>query len=144
MAMFRIDIKPIKRSAGQRATGAAAYRAGERIRDERTGIVHNHSRRKDVTHTEIFLPSQFGESPMEWARDRASLWNSAEAAERRHNSRVAREFQVALPSELSAPQRLALARSFARELSDRYGTAVDLAIHDPKADGDPRHFHAHL
>jgi ATP-dependent exoDNAse (exonuclease V) alpha subunit len=144
MAMFRIDIKPIKRSANQRATAAAAYRAGERIRDERTGAVHNHSRRKDVTHTEIFLPSRFGESPMEWARDRARLWNAAEAAEKRSNSRVAREFEVALPSELSATQRLALARSFARELSDRYGTAVDLAVHDPKAGGDPRHFHAHL
>lgn len=144
MAMFRIDIKPIKRSAGQRATAAAAYRAGERIRDERTGKVHNHSRRQDVAHTEIFLPSQFNESPMEWARHRASLWNAAEAAEKQHNSRVAREFQVALPSELSATQRLALARSFARELSDRYGTAVDLAIHDPKPDGDPRNFHAHL
>jgi ATP-dependent exoDNAse (exonuclease V) alpha subunit len=144
MAMFRIDIKSIKRSAGQRATAAAAYRAGERIRDERTGKMYNHSSRQDVTHTEIFLPSQFGDSPMQWARDRASLWNAAEAAEKRQDSRVAREFQVALPSELTAPQRLALARSFARELSDRYGTAVDLAIHDPKADGDPRHFHAHL
>jgi ATP-dependent exoDNAse (exonuclease V) alpha subunit len=144
MAMFRLDIKPIKRSAGQKATASAAYRAGERIRDERTGDVHNHSRRKDVTHTEIFLPSQFGESPMEWARNRSSLWNAAESAEKRRNSRVAREFQVTLPSELSAPQRQALARSFARELSDRYGVAVDLAIHDPKAGGDLRNFHAHL
>src|ERR1700738_1375521 len=144
MAMFRISIKPIKRSAGRQATATAAYCAGERTRDERTGTVHNHSRRKDVTHTEIFLPSRFGESPMEWARDRASLWNTAEAAEKRRDSRVAREFQVALPSELSGTQRLALARSFARELSDRYGTAVDLAIHDPKADSDPRNFHAHL
>ena len=144
MAMFRISIESIKRSAGRQATAAAAYCAGERIRDERTGTVHNHSRREDVTHTEIFLPSRFGESPMEWARDRASLWNAAEAAEKRRDSRVAREFQVTLPSELSATQRLALARSFARELSDRYGTAVDLAIHDPKPDGDPRNFHAHL
>jgi hypothetical protein len=144
MANFHIDIKPVKRSAGQKATAAAAYRAGERIRDERTGKLHNHSHRKDVTHTEIFLPSQLGETPMQWARDRASLWNAAELAEKRGNSRVAREFQVSLPSELSPTQRLALARGFAREMSDRYGIAVDLAVHDPKADGDPRHFHAHL
>jgi ATP-dependent exoDNAse (exonuclease V) alpha subunit len=142
--MFHINIKSIKRSAGRQATAAAAYRAGGQIQDERTGTVHNHSRRNDVTHTEIFLPSRFGESPMEWARERASLWNAAEAAEKRRDSRVAREFEVTLPSELSATQRLALARSFARELSDRYGTAVDLAIHDPKPDGDPRNFHAHL
>jgi len=144
MAMFHIGINPIKRSAGQRATAAAAYRAGERIRDERTGDVHNHSRRQDVTHTEIFLPSKFGEAPMEWARDRATLWNTAEAAEKRRDARVAREFQVTLPFELSSTQRLALARGFARELSDRYGVAVDLAIHDPKAGSDPRNFHAHL
>ncbi len=144
MAFFRIDIKSIKRSAGQRATAAAAYRAGERIRDEGSGTVHNHSRRKDVTHAEIFLPSWFRDSPVEWARNRATLWNAAEAAEKRSDSKVAREFQVALPAELSASQRLALARSFAREISDRYGTAVDLAVHDPKTNGDPRQFHAHL
>jgi hypothetical protein len=144
MANFHINIKPVKRSAGQKATAAAAYCAGERIRDERTGQLHNHSHRKDVTHTEIFLPSQLGESPMQWARDRASLWNTAELAEKRRNSRVAREFQVSLPSELSPTQRLALARGFAREMSDRYGIAVDLAIHDPKPSSDPRHFHAHL
>src|SRR3984957_1967505 len=144
MANIHIDIRTVRRAAGQRATGAAAYRAGERIRDERTGKLHNYSRRQDVTHKEIFLPSNLGEAPLEWARDRASLWNAAELAEKRGNSRVAREFQVSLPSELSPPQRLALARGFAREMSDRYGIAVDLAIHDPKPGGDPRNFHAHL
>jgi ATP-dependent exoDNAse (exonuclease V) alpha subunit len=144
MALFRFDIRPVKRSAGQQATGAAAYRAGERIRDERTGDLHNHSRRTDVRYTEIFLPSRFGESSMEWARDRAALWNRAEAAEKRRDSCVAREYQVALPSELTPEQRLALARKFSRELSDRYGVAVDLAVHDPKPDRDSRNFHAHL
>ncbi len=144
MAIFHFEITPIKRSAGQQATGAAAYRAGERIRDERTDTVHNHSRRTDVRHTEIFLPSQFNGSPMEWARQRASLWNLAEAAEKRRDARVAREYQVALPPELTAEQRLALARSFSRELSDRYGVAVDLAVHDPKPGGNPQNFHAHL
>jgi ATP-dependent exoDNAse (exonuclease V) alpha subunit len=144
MAMFRLDIKPVSRAKGQTAPGAAAYRAGERILSERTGETHNHSRRKDVAHTEIFLPSQFGDAPMEWARDRTRLWNAAESAEKRRNSRVAREFQIALPSELSAERRLTLARTFAREVSDRYGVAVDLALHNPKPSGDPRQFHAHL
>ena len=144
MANIHLDIKSVKRSAGQRATAAAAYRAGERIRDERTGKLHNFSRRTDVTHTEIFLPAQLGEAPMQWARDRARLWNTAESAEKRRDARVAREFQVALPSELSPPQRLALARGFAQEMADRYGIGVDLAVHDPKAGGDPRNFHAHL
>jgi ATP-dependent exoDNAse (exonuclease V) alpha subunit len=144
MANMHLGIKPVKRSAGQQATGAAAYRAGERIRDERTGKLHNFLRRKDVIHTEIFLPSQLGEAPMQWARDRASLWNTAESAEKRRDARVAREFQVALPPELSPPQRLALARGFAQEMADRYGIGVDLAVHQPREGGDPRNFHAHL
>jgi ATP-dependent exoDNAse (exonuclease V) alpha subunit len=144
MAIFHMNIRPIKRSTGQQATGAAAYCAGETIRDERTGDVHNHSRRKDVRHGEIILPSRFGESPMVWARDRASLWNAAEAAEKRRDSRVAREYEVSLPRELSPEQRLALARSFSRELADRYGVAVDLAIHDPKPGRESSNFHAHL
>lgn len=144
MANIHLAINPVKRSAGQQATGAAAYRAGERIRDERTGKLHNFLRRKDVTHTEIFLPSQLGEAPMQWARDRASLWNAAESAEKRRDARVAREFQVALPPELSPPQRLALARGFAQEMADRYGIGVDLAVHQPREGGDPRNFHAHL
>ena len=144
MAIFHMEIRPIKRSAGQQATGAAAYRAGEKIRDERTGDVHNHTRRKDVRHTEIFLPSKLEASNPKWARDRVSLWNAAEAAEKLRTSRVAREYQVALPPELSREQRLALARSFSRELADRYGVAVDLAIHDPKPGRESTNFHAHL
>ncbi|HEY6924106.1 MAG TPA: MobQ family relaxase [Steroidobacteraceae bacterium] len=144
MAIFHMEIRPIKRSAGQHATGAAAYRAGEKIVDERTGDVHNHSRRKDVRHSEIFLPSKLEGSNAAWARDRAQLWNTAEAAEKRRNSRVAREYQVALPPELTAERRLALARAFSRELADRYGVAVDLAIHDPKPGRESQNFHAHM
>lgn len=146
MAIFRLEIKPVARSSGRTATAAAAYRAGERIRDERTGALYNHSRRDDVLHKEIFLPSRL-EQPdagMEWARDRSMLWNAAEKAEQMSNSRVAREYQVALPAELSAEQRVVLARAFSREIADRYNVAVDLAIHAPRPEGDPRNFHAHL
>ena len=144
MGMFHLGIHRLSRGAGRSATAAAAYRAGERIRDERTGKLHNYSRRTDVTHTEIFLPSHIKEGQAEWARDRARLWNTAEAAERRRDSLVAREYQISLPHELTASQRLALARNFSRELADRHGIAVDLAVHDPRPDGDPRNFHAHL
>src|SRR6185437_11060240 len=144
MAIFHFNISSIKRSSGQKATAAAAYRAGEAIRDERSGELHDHSRRQDVRHKEIFLPSQFDGSPMEWAHDRTRLWNTAESAEKQKNSRVAREFQVALPPELTAEQRLSLSRSFAREIADRYGVAVDLAVHDPKPGRESTNYHAHL
>ena len=144
MAIFHLQISSIGRSAGRRATAAAAYRAGERIRDEHSGKVINYSKRKDVLHTEIFLPARLDGLNVGWARDRATLWNAAEAAEKQRNSRVAREYQVALPPELTPSQRLELARTLSRELADRYNVAVDLAVHDPRPGGDPRNFHAHL
>lgn len=146
MAIFRLQIRPVARGSGRTATSAAAYRAGERIRDERTGALYDHSKREDVLHKEIFLPSKLDQTHAEtqWARDRSTLWNTVEKAERQSNSRVAREYQVALPAELSAEQRVTLARAFSREVADRYGVAVDLAIHAPRPEGDPRNFHAHL
>ena len=145
MAIYRLQIESIARSDGHSSVGAAAYRAGERLRDDRTNEVHNHSRRKDVTHSEIMLPSELRDSPnMEWAKNRASLWNSVESAESRKNARVAREIQVNLPHELSAEHRVALARSFSQEVADHYKVAVDLAVHEPRPSGDPRNHHAHL
>jgi hypothetical protein len=147
VAIHYVGVKTFGRSGGKRgsrATSAAAYRAGERIRDERTGTVYDHHRRRDVMHKEIVLPSKLARAgrELDWARDRARLWNAAEHAEVRKNARVAREFVVALPHELSHGQRTLLARRFAQELANRYGNAIDVAIHAPR--GDPRNFHAHL
>ncbi len=144
MALYFLNIKAISRSAGRSGPAAAAYRAGERIRDERTGVLHYYSHRRDVLHKEIFVPAALAVELPPWARDRAALWNVAEAAEHRRNSRVAREYQVNLPHELSAQQRLELARAFARDLSERHSAAIDLAIHEPRPGGDPRNHHAHL
>lgn len=80
----------------------------------------------------------------EWARDRGKLWNAAELAEKRKDACVAREFEVALPSELSPEERRCLALAFAQEMADREGCAVDVAIHAPGRDGDNRNHHAHM
>ena len=147
MAIYVFKMKTFTRSAGSRgsrATSAAAYRAGERIRDIRTGALYNHQRRQDVMHKEIVLPARLAQagSTMEWAHDRQRLWNAAEHAETRRNARVAREFTLALPHELPPTGRRLLAQRFAHELADRYQHAVDLVIHEPR--GDARNFHAHL
>jgi len=128
MAVYFLNLKTFGRSGGSSAPSAAAYRAGERIKDERTGRTYDHSSRQDVMHKEIVLPSRYGDADMGWASDRANLWNAAEEAESRKNARVAREYLVALPAELSPEQRLGLAREFSQELSDRYRFAVDLTI----------------
>ena len=140
MAVYHLSVKTISRAKGRSATGAAAYRAGERIVDERTGIDHDYRRKSGVSHTELFTPA----NAPEWARDRAKLWNAAEQKENRKNSTVAREFEIALPHELDEEQRKALAQDFCKELQARHKFAVDLAIHEPGKEGDNRNHHAHI
>jgi ATP-dependent exoDNAse (exonuclease V) alpha subunit len=146
MAVYFLNVKTFGRSDGGSAPSAAAYRAGERIRDERTGRIYDHSGRQDVMHKEIVLPSRFADADVDWAKDRASLWNAAENAETRKNARVAREYLVALPVELTPDQRRGLVRTFSQELADRYRFAVDFTIHAPRdfPGSDARNFHAHL
>jgi ATP-dependent exoDNAse (exonuclease V) alpha subunit len=146
MAIYFLNLRNFGRSTGSSAVSAAAYRAGERIRDERTGRTYDHSDRQDVLHKEIMLPNQFSGDEMSWAKDRSNLWNSAERAEARINARTAREYLVALPAELSPQARINLVTEFSRELVERYRFALDIAIHAPRnfPGSDPRNFHAHL
>ena len=140
MAIFHLSVKTISRSAGRSATAAAAYRAGVEITDERTGEIHDYTRKGGVESAALILP----DNAPEWASDRAQLWNAAEQAEKRKNSTVAREFEIALPAELSPAEREKLAHDFARELVKRHGCAADVAIHAPGKEGDNRNHHAHI
>jgi len=140
MAIFHLSVKTIGRAHGRSATAAAAYRCATRIEDERTGLVHDYSRKGGVLHREIVVP----EDAPAWARDRAQLWNAAELAETRKNSTVAREFEVALPGELKSDERRRLACALATEIATRHKCAVDVAIHAPSRGGDTRNHHAHL
>src|ERR1700722_1819638 len=146
MALYFLDMKTFGRSDGSSAPSAAAYRSGERIRDERTGRTYDHTDRQDVMHKEILLPPGVAGGDMSWATDRSSLWNAAEAAESRKNARVAREYLIALPEELTHPQRVEVVHGFAQELAERFGFAVDVAVHAPRnfRGSAPRNFHAHL
>src|SRR3546814_17805140 len=87
MASFHLAVKAIGRSAGRSATAAAAYRAGVEITDERTGLVHDYTRKQGVEHSELMLPN---DAPA-WAADRARLWNAAELAARSAERRVGKE-----------------------------------------------------
>ena len=140
MAIYHLSVKAVSRSAGRTATAAAAYRAGCEITDQRTGEVHDYTRKGGVESADIVLP----DGASEWATDRAALWNAAEAAERRKDACVAREFEVALPDELSPAERRRLAVDFAKDMANREGCAVDVAIHAPGKEGDSRNHHAHI
>ena len=140
MAIYHLSVKAVSRSAGRSATAAAAYRAGCEIADERTGEIHDYTRKGGVESADIVLP----DGAPEWATDRAKLWNAAELAEKRKDACVAREFEVALPSELSPAERRRLALDFAKDMANREGCAVDVAIHAPGREGDNRNHHAHI
>jgi hypothetical protein len=144
MAIYMLDMQIFSRERGSRVTRLAAYRAGERIRDDRTGAFYNFTIRDDVVHKDVLLPSQFsGRADMDWARDRATLWNEVELTVRR-NARLGRDVLVILPDELTAVQRVQLARRFGQELADRYLGCVDVAVHLPRPSSSDLNHHAHL
>ena len=141
MALYHLSMKPVSRATGRSAVAAAAYRAAECLINQQDGLVHDFTRKGGVVHSEIILPEGCN-AP--WALDRSALWNAAERAEQRCDARVAREFELALPHELTASQRLALVRDFAGQLANTYETAVDIALHAPDRRSDIRNHHAHL
>jgi ATP-dependent exoDNAse (exonuclease V) alpha subunit len=144
MALYHLTTKPVSRAAGRSAPESAAYRSGEKIQDHSTGETWDYTRKQGVEHSEIILPTAAAKRDIQWARDRERLWNAAELCEKRKDARVAREWEFALPHEFGRAQRVGLAREFAVELADRYGCAVDVALHRPHRLGDQRNFHAHL
>jgi Ti-type conjugative transfer relaxase TraA len=141
VAIYHCSSKPVSRSGGRSAVAAIAYRTASLLVNARDGIIHDFTGKQGVHHCEIVLPDGI---EADWALDRSTLWNAAEAAEKRCDARVAREFEIALPHELSADERLSLTRAFARDLANRYGTAVDFAIHVPQGKSDIRNIHAHV
>lgn len=138
---FHCQAKTFKRSEGKSAVAAAAYREGSKLKDERTGLVHDYTLkgRRNVLSSEILLPA--GADPS--LSDSAKLWNHAEALERRKDSQVAREFEIALPANLPPRERRALAVRFGQFLVERYGIAAQVSVHLPGV-GDQRNHHAHI
>jgi Ti-type conjugative transfer relaxase TraA len=144
MAIYSLSASSIGRGQGRQCVAAAAYRAGEKLVDERTGRAWDFTSKGGVLHSEIATPAAV---PI-WAGDRERLWNEAERAEdkstRRDTAKTAREFRIALPNELEHAERVEVTRAFAHYLVDRYGVVVDFSIHTPSREGDQRNFHAHV
>lgn len=140
MADYHLSGSVIKRSAGRSATAAAAYRAGEKINDNRTGLEHDYTRRSGVIHTQIFAP----DGAPSWVMNRAELWNAVEKSETRKDSQLAREIVLGLPHELTQAQRFELTQTFVKEQFVKLGMIADVAFHAPDHDGDQRNYHAHI
>ena len=139
MASYHLSVKTVSRATGRSAPAAAAYRTASRIENERDGVTHDYTRRSGVEASFIVAPAGAA-----WAQDRSALWNAVEAAEKRKDAKVAREYELALPHELTPNARRTLTAGFAREVVSRFGVAADVAIHVPHPEGDQRNWHAHV
>ncbi len=162
MTMVHFDTKAISRKAGQSAVACAAYRAGDILEDVKYGKIHEYSKKRGVMSADIVLPLSL--KALGVSVDREMVWNLAEAVENRSDSRVAREWLINLPYELSEEERHTLAIEFAQKLADDMDVIADVCIHrpvmklpfDPDAkpsskrlregeeNPDPRNFHAHI
>ena len=136
MAIYHLSIKIISRGKGKSAVAAAAYRAGEIIKNEYDGITHDYTRKGGVVHTEILLPDN---ASAEYS-DRNLLWNAVEKIEKAKNSQLAREIEIALPVELTLLQNKSLVREYVKKHFTEQGMCADIAIHDTGG-GNP---HAHI
>ena len=136
MAIYHCSIKIIGRSDGKSAVASSAYRSGEKLMDDRTGLTHDFTKKRGVVFTEVALPAH---APPEYA-DRNMLWNAVEKAEKKSNAQLAREIEVALPKELSRECQIEIVRRYVQENFVSVGMCADWALHD-KGDGNP---HAHI
>lgn len=136
MAIYHCTCKIISRGQGRSAVGAAAYRSGEKLYNEYDGIEHDYTKKGGVVYSEIMLCEN---APKEY-QDRQTLWNAVEQIEKSSKAQLAREYEVALPVELSREEQIKLVRDFAKENFVDNGMCVDFSIHD-KEDGNP---HAHI
>ena len=136
MAIYHCSIKIISRSDGKSAVASSAYRSGEKLMDDRTGLIHDFTKKRGVVFTEVSLPAH---APPEYA-DRNVLWNAVEKAEKKSNAQLAREIEVALPKELSKKCQIEIVRRYVQDNFVSVGMCADWALHD-KTDGNP---HAHI
>ena len=135
MAIYHLEAKVVSRGAGRSAVAASAYLSCSRLYNDYDGIQHDYTKKQGLAWQEVFLPEY---APQEW-KDREQLWNAVEEVETAKDSRLAREFVVALPIELSREEQIELLQEFIQEqfLSD--GMCADAAIHD--TDGHNPHAH---
>ena len=142
MALYHFSVKAISRADGRSVVACAAYRSGEKLDCEFYGKIQDYTRKSGVEFTNIYAP----ENTKEKLLDRQNLWNSVEKVERKKNALLAREFEIAFPSELNAQQRKKMLDDLCQQLVKKHGVIVDAAIHAPHADGgsDERNYHAHI
>ena len=141
MAIYHLHTKPISRSKGRSAIACAAYRSGTRLHSEETDRTFDYTNKGGVVYSEIALCANAPERFL----DRETLWNSVQTVENKSDSRLAREFEVALPLECSKEEWIKIGREYAAYMTEQ-GMIADWAIHDPvnKDTGIRQNPHIHM
>ena len=142
MAIYHFSVKAISRADGRSVVACAAYRSGEKLDCEYYGKEQDYTKKMGVEVSQIYAP----ENTKSALLDRNQLWNAVEKVERKKNALLAREFEIAFPSELNAQQRKKMLDELCQNLVKKHGVIVDAAIHAPHKDGgsDERNYHAHI
>ena len=138
MAIYHLEAKVISRGAGRSACAASAYLSCSKIMNDYDGVQHDYTRKQGLVWQQVFLPEY---APAQWA-DRSILWNAVEEHEKTKDSRLAREFVVALPIELNKSEWQKLLTEFIQVQFVADGMCADVAIHD--TDGHNPHAHIML
>lgn len=137
MPIYHLSVKNIGRSAGRSAIAASAYRSGTELLNKEDGVIHNFTKKKNVIYSEIDLPQNAPEA----YKDRETLWNEVQKIESQKDARLAREFEIALPKELTLEEQIKAGKMMAAKLTAE-GMCVDWSIHEP--DHKIRNPHIHM
>ena len=135
MAIYHLETKVISRGAGRSAVAAASYMSCSQILNDYDGVQHDYTRKQGLVWQQIFLPEY---APAEWT-DRGTLWNAVEENEKTKDSRLAREFVVALPIEMGKAEWESLLTEFIKDNLVSDGMCADVCIHN--TDGHNPHAH---
>lgn len=135
MAIYHNSVSVIKRSAGKSSVAAAAYRSGQKLIDEQTGIIHDYSRKSGVDYSIILSPVS-----ADWITDRQQLWNRVEEVEKRGDSQLARDITLAIPRELNREDKIKLVCEYVQTNFVNMGMVADINFHEMNSDNP----HAHI
>ncbi|CAI1966708.1 MobQ family relaxase [Serratia marcescens] len=138
MAIYSFKMENISRGEGQSSVNSAAYRHRKVFFDNRTGEIcgRKTAHKKDLAFALIFAPDN---TPPDLIVDSETLWNAVEASEKRKDARLAKEFKIALPAELTPEQNIELTKAFVLEHFTQQGIIADVVIHD--INGHNPHIH---
>lgn len=132
MAIFHFKVKIINRKSGRSAVASAAYRSGEKLVNEYDGLKHDYTKKHYIEYKEIMLPDC---APKEY-KDRNTLWNAVEKIEKSNMARLSREFEIALPVELSQEQQIEVLQNFIKDEIIPLNLCADICIHNPPVMND--------